>query len=99
MLPKLAFFPRDDDPDRAATFFRVADQLLDDGFPVVCMIRTTKESRENFVIVEDHEVKGEWAGRFLGVDVRPVGINVDRLAKGFLNHLDPLERSQLTKVT
>src|SRR5208282_2118459 len=29
MLPKLAFFPRDNDPDWAATFFRVADQLLD----------------------------------------------------------------------
>ena len=32
MVTKLAFLPRDDDPNRAATFFRVADQLLDVAF-------------------------------------------------------------------
>ena len=52
--------------------------------------------KPNFVIVEDHEVEGDWAGRFPGLDGQPVGINVDRLAKGFVTLLDQLERGQLT---
>src|SRR5437016_8451910 len=40
--------------------------------------------KPNFVIVEDHEVEGDWAGRFPSLDGQPVGIDVDRLAKEFL---------------
>jgi hypothetical protein len=47
--------------------------------------------KASFVIVEDHEVEGEWAGRFPDLDGQPVGINVDRLAKEFLALLDQLE--------
>ena len=51
--------------------------------------------KPNFVISEDQEVEGDWAGRFPDLDGQPVGVNVDRLAKGFLTLLDQLERSQL----
>jgi hypothetical protein len=54
--------------------------------------------KSNFVIVEDHEVEGDWAGRFPSLYGRPVGINVDRLAKEFLTLLDQLERSQSSNV-
>jgi hypothetical protein len=51
--------------------------------------------KPNFLIAADHEVQGDWAGRFPDFDGQPVGINVDRLAKEFLTLLDQLERSQL----
>ena len=50
--------------------------------------------KSNFVIVEDHEVEGDWAGRFPDLDGKPVGINVDRLAKEFLKLLDQLEHGR-----
>ncbi len=50
--------------------------------------------KSNFVIVEDHEVEGHWAGRFPDLDGKPVGINVDRLAKEFLKLLDQLEHGR-----
>jgi hypothetical protein len=53
-----------------------------------------REPKPNFVIVEDHEVDGDWAGRFPDLDGQPVGINVDRLAREFLTLLYQLERSQ-----
>jgi hypothetical protein len=54
--------------------------------------------KPSFVIAEDHEVEGEWAGRFPDLDGQPVGINVDRLAKEFLTLLDQLERSRVANV-
>ena len=50
--------------------------------------------KSNFLIVEDQEVDGDWVGRFPDLDGKPVGINVDRLAKEFLKLLDQLERNQ-----
>ena len=46
--------------------------------------------KSKFVIAEDHEVEGQWAGRFPDLDGQPVGINVDRLAEEFLKLLDRL---------
>jgi hypothetical protein len=51
--------------------------------------------KASFVIVEDHEVEGDWAGRFPDLEGQPVGINVDRLAKEFLTLLDQLERTRV----
>ena len=50
--------------------------------------------KASFVIAEDHEVGGDWAGRYPALDGQPVGINVDRLAREFLALLDQLERSE-----
>src|SRR5437016_14374298 len=50
--------------------------------------------KSNFVIVQDHEVEGHWAGRFPDLDGKPVGINVDRLAKELLKLLDQLEHGR-----
>jgi hypothetical protein len=37
----------------------------------------TRGPKSNFVVAENHEVEGDWAGRFPDLDGKPVGINVD----------------------